>query len=70
MATTMAKRQAFMAKYEYMRCKHIEEFKQRLQWLSEGMLKNHMTNGGHVIDAYEIELYKEYKDKEDKDNGL
>jgi hypothetical protein len=67
MATTMAKRQALMAKYKYMICRNIEEFKQRLQWLSEGMLKNHMTNGGHVIDTNEIELYKEYKENS---NGL
>jgi len=63
----LASRKALMETYEYMRCANLGEFKQRLQWLSEGMLKNHMTNGGHVIDTNEIELYKEYKGK---DNGL
>ena len=54
-------RKELMNSYEYMKCRNLEEFKQRLQWLSEGMLKNHMTGGKTtVINMEEIKLYKEY----------
>ena len=62
-----ALRKELMNSYEYMKCGNLEEFKQRLQWLSEGMLKNHMTNGAsYVINTEEIELYKEYRKKRDQ----
>lgn len=46
-----------------MKCGNTLEFKQRLQWLSEGMLRNHLE---HVInykpDPSEIEAYQKYKE--------
>lgn len=58
-----ALRKELMKSYEYMQCANLEEFKQRLQWLSEGMLKNHITGHGHIINMKEIELYQEYREK-------
>lgn len=56
-----ALRKELMDSYGYMNCANLEEFKQRLQWLSEGMLKNHMTNGeSYLVNIKEIELYQEY----------
>ncbi len=52
-----------MQQVSYMQCKNMLEFKQRLQWLSEGMLRNHMES---VIvckaDQEEIEIYRKYKE--------
>jgi hypothetical protein len=63
----VALRKQLMNTYEYMKCSNLEEFKQRLQWLSEGMLKNHMTGGkSHVINMKEIELYQEYREKREQ----
>ena len=60
-------RKELMNSYEYMKCENLEEFKQRLQWLSEGMLKNHMTNGkSTVINSEEIKLYQEYRKKREQ----
>ena len=40
------------------------EFKQRLQWLSEGMLRNHLDGVTHYkVDPTEIEVYATYKEK-------
>ena len=60
-------RKELMDSYEYMRCANLGEFKQRLQWLSEGMLKNHLTaSGSYIINLTEIELYQEYREKREK----
>jgi len=62
-----ALRKELMNSYEYMKCSNLEEFKQRLQWLSEGMLKNHMTGGkSYLINMKEIELYQEYIEKREQ----
>lgn len=65
-----ALRKELMKSYEYMRCANLEEFKQRLQWLSEGMLKNHMIGSGHLVNMKEIELYQEYRQKREEINRL
>jgi hypothetical protein len=66
-----ALRKELMNSYEYMKCANLEEFKQRLQWLSEGMLKNHMTGGkSHIVNMKEIELYQEYCEKREQIKGL
>lgn len=57
-----ALRKELMKSYEYMRCSNLTEFKQRLQWLSEGMLKNHITGLGHQPNMQEIELYNAYRE--------
>ena len=65
-----ALRKELMNAYEYMKCANLEEFKHRLQWLSEGMLKNHMTDGkSTVINREEIELYQEYREKREQIKG-
>ena len=53
-----------MHKYKYMQTPNNTEFKQRLQWLSEGMLKVHMS-GGHdyKVNKEEIDLYNEYTEE-------
>lgn len=58
-------RKELMAKYEPMRCANVLEFNHRLQWLSEGMLHNHLypTNERYTINQHEIELYKEFCEK-------
>ena len=66
-----ALRKELMKAYGYMECGNLEEFKQRLQWLSEGMLKNHLTGSGHKPDANEIELYQQYREQRTRiQNGL
>jgi hypothetical protein len=51
-------------KMPLMQCGNQTEFRQRLQWLSEGMLRNHLE---HVIcytsDLVEIEAYLRYKEE-------
>ena len=50
-----------MEKYPLMKCGNNLEFNCRLQWLSEGMLENHLihySNG--KINQDEIKLYEEY----------
>ena len=65
-----ALRKELMNSYEYMKCANLQEFKQRLQWLSEGMLKNHMTGGkSYVVNMKEIELYQEYREKREEIKG-
>ncbi len=61
-----ALRKELMNQYEYMRCGNLDEFKQRLDWLSQGMLKNHITAVGHKPNQKEIELYNEYRAKRTK----
>lgn len=54
---------SLMAQNPYMKCRNSMEFKQRLQWLSEGMLRNHMESIIHYsINFNEIAQYKAYKD--------
>jgi hypothetical protein len=66
----IALRKELMNSYEYMKCNNLEEFKQRLQWLSEGMLKNHITGGkSYVANMKEIELYQEYRVKREEIKG-
>lgn len=45
-----------------MKCGNKLEFKQRLQWLSEGMLRHHLSGGGWPPDLTEIETYRQYKE--------
>ena len=45
-----------------MKCGNVLEFKQRLQWLSEGMLANHLNSAiNYTINSDEIKLYLKYK---------
>ncbi len=54
-----------MAQIPYMQCGPRVEFQQRLQWLSEGMLRNHMESiVNYKIDLNEIEQYKLFKENE------
>lgn len=47
--------------YPLMNCGNNLEFKQRLGWLSEGMLENHLVyNSTVTINQNEIELYRKY----------
>ena len=47
----------------HMKCANVTEFKQRLQWLSEGTLRNHMESLiGCEIDQAEIEQYRKFKE--------
>jgi len=65
----VALRKELMNAYEYMKS-NLEEFKQRLLWLSEGMLKNHITHVvNYVINMKEIELYQEYREKREQIKG-
>ncbi len=46
----------------HMKCANLTEFKQRLQWLSEGMLRNHMESAlGQQVNLVEIEQYRKFK---------
>ena len=53
---------ALMRVNPLLKCGNVTEFKQRLQWLSEGMLRNHLE---HVIDyrpnEVEIQQYEAYR---------
>ncbi len=65
-----ALRKELMNSYEYMKSGNLTEFKQRLLWLSEGMLKNHITHVvNYVINMEEIELYQEYREKREQIKG-
>jgi hypothetical protein len=47
-----------------MKCGNVLEFNQRLQWLSEGMLKNQLSSViSYTIDQDEIKLYQEFCEK-------
>jgi hypothetical protein len=51
-----------MIDYPYMKCGNKTEFYQRLQWLSEGMLKNHIESIIYYeINKDEILMYNNYK---------
>lgn len=57
-------RKELMDKYEPMRCGNVLEFNQRLQWLSEGMLKNQLhPSSNYTINQDEIKLYQEFCEK-------
>jgi hypothetical protein len=46
-----------------MDAKNRPEFQQRLQWLSEGMLRNHMECiQMYTIDEAEIALFRKFKE--------
>lgn len=45
-----------------MKCGNRLEFQQRLQWLSEGMLRNHLESAGHTPNRSEIEQYRKFKE--------
>lgn len=50
------------AEYPLLKCGNRTEFKQRLQWLSEGMLRNHVEHiTNYQIDQQEIEAYLRFK---------
>lgn len=56
---------ALMLRVPWMACKNKTEFQQRLQWLSEGMLRNHMENiYPYTPDLAEIEEYRRYKEEQ------
>lgn len=55
------KEKRLMAEFPLMKCGNRLEFKQRLQWLSEGMLRNHLTGRGHTPDQSEIDAYRKFK---------
>lgn len=58
------KQRDLMKEIPLMKCGNMTEFYQRLQWLSEGMLRNHLMHIIHYkIDPIEIEQYKQYKQK-------
>jgi hypothetical protein len=57
-------RKELMEQYPYMKCGNVLEFNQRLQWLSEGMLKNQLSSViSYTIDQDEIKLYQEFCEK-------
>lgn len=59
---SMTKAELIAAAPHMAKCGHKAEFYQRLQWLSEGMLRNHMESViNYTIDQKEIELYKKYR---------
>jgi hypothetical protein len=57
-----AAKKLLMEAYPLMKCANSFEFQHRLQWLSEGMLKNHMEQVvNYSFNTEEIELYRAYK---------
>lgn len=55
--------QDLIAAEPLMECGNRLEFKQRLQWLSEGMLLNHLYPSDiYAINHDEIALYKKFKE--------
>jgi hypothetical protein len=57
-------RKELMEQYPYMKCGNVLEFNQRLQWLSEGMLKNQLhPSSNYTINQDEIKLYQEFCEK-------
>jgi hypothetical protein len=46
-----------------MKCGNRLEFQQRLEWLSEGMLRNHLSGVvNYTVSQSEIDLYREFKE--------
>jgi len=57
-----AKQKQLMIDIPLMKCSNTTEFKQRLQWLSEGMLRNHIEGIiNYVQDQSEIDVYLKFK---------
>ena len=57
------KEKQLMRDVPYMTCGNRLEFQQRLQWLSEGMLRNHMENvTAYTINQSEITAYQKFKE--------
>ena len=55
---------SLIEKVPLMKCGNRAEFRQRLQWLSEGMLRNHLEHVIHYTqDPAEIEAYKAYREE-------
>lgn len=62
--TRKAAETRLIEKFPLLKCGNRTEFKQRLQWLSEGMLRNHLHPvNGYKIDPAEIEAYRKYKEE-------
>jgi hypothetical protein len=60
---TIDARHALVQAVPLMKCANALEFKQRLQWLSEGMLRNHLQGViAYTPDPQEIEAYQRYKE--------
>lgn len=58
-----AREKQLMHDVPLMQCGNRLEFQQRLQWLSEGMLRNHLTNVlPYAPDQTEIAKYREFKE--------
>lgn len=63
-AEKKAAKQQLIESEPLMNCATAAEFKQRLQWLSEGMLRIHLESvWPYVIDQSEIEHYRRYRQK-------
>ena len=58
----MTPKQKLLANVPLMKCGNAAEFRQRLQWLSEGMLANHLNSVlNYTISEEEIRMYRAYK---------
>ena len=57
-------KEALIKAHPLLACGNALEFRQRLQWLSEGMLRNHLEGVvDYKVDANEISAYKNYADR-------
>jgi hypothetical protein len=57
----MMTKEALLKAHPLLACGSTLEFKQRLQWLSEGMLRNHLQGVvDYKINQDEIAAYKNY----------
>lgn len=57
-----AREKQLMDEFPLMKCGNRAEFQQRLQWLSEGMLRSHLSAiVNYVPDQSEIDAYRRYK---------
>ncbi len=55
-------KEKLLAEMPLMKCGNKAEFRQRLQWLSEGMLQNHIEGiVNYMINKEEIAAYQRYK---------
>lgn len=53
-----------VAEMPLMKCGNRIEFQQRLQWLSEGMLRNHLESiTRYTVDKSEVEIYQRFKSR-------
>jgi hypothetical protein len=59
-----------LAEMPLMKCSNKAEFRQRLQWLSEGMLQNRLEGVIHyTINKEEIAAYRRYKEELSSDQS-